>query len=73
MSPGCWMMTRLGELERGVTSLTEKEYCEFRHWFLERDWEQWDMQIADDSRTGQLDFLVTEALESKKHGTLGVL
>jgi hypothetical protein len=63
-------MTKLEELERAVTSLTEEEYREFRHWFLERDWEQWDRQIEADSRTGKLDFLVREALEAKKQGKL---
>jgi hypothetical protein len=63
-------MTKLEELERAVASLTEEEYREFRHWFLERDWQQWDRQIEEDSRTGKLDFLVREALEAKKQGKL---
>ena len=63
-------MTKLEELERVVTSLTDEEYREFRRWFLEKDWEQWDRQIEEDSRTGQLDFLVREAFEAKKEGKL---
>ena len=63
-------MTRLEELERVVASLTEEEYHEFRQWFLERDWEQWDRQIEADSRAGKLDFLVREALEAKQQGKL---
>jgi hypothetical protein len=63
-------MTKLEELERAVASLTEEEYREFRHWFLERDWEPWDRQIEADSRAGKLDFLVREALEAKKQGKL---
>jgi hypothetical protein len=63
-------MTRLEELERVVASLTEEEYREFRQWFLERDWEQWDRQIEADSRAGKLDFLVREALEAKQQGKL---
>jgi hypothetical protein len=63
-------MTKLEELERAVASLTAEEYREFRRWFLERDWEQWDRQIEEDSKAGKLDFLVKEALEAKKQGKL---
>jgi hypothetical protein len=63
-------MTKLEELERAVASLTAEEYREFRCWFLERDWEQWDRQIEEDSRAGKLDFLVREAFEAKKQGKL---
>jgi hypothetical protein len=37
---------------------------------LEKDWENWDRQIEEDSKAGKLDFLVTEALEAKKRGYL---
>jgi hypothetical protein len=63
-------MTKLEELERAVASLTVEEYREFRRRFLERDWEQWDQQIKEDSKAGKLDFLVKEALEDKKQGKL---
>jgi hypothetical protein len=63
-------MTKLEELERVVASLTAEEYREFRQWFLESDWEQWDKQIEEDSRGGKLDFLVREAIEAKKQGKL---
>jgi|SRR5262249_11035116 len=63
-------MTKVEELEMAVASLSEEEYCEFRRWFLERDWEQWDGQIEEDSRAGKLDFLIKEALEAKREGKL---
>lgn len=63
-------MTRLEELERAVTALTAEEYREFRQWFLERDWAQWDQQIEEDARAGRLDFLIREALEAKQQGKL---
>ncbi len=63
-------MTRLEELEKAVGSLTEEEYREFRRWFLQRDWEQWEIQIEEDSKTGRLDFLIEEAIEAKKAGNL---
>jgi hypothetical protein len=63
-------MTKVEELERAVASLTAEEYREFRRWFLERDWEHWDQQIEEDSRAGELDFLVGEAFEAIKQGKL---
>ena len=63
-------MTKVKDLERAVASLTAEEYREFRQWFLDRDWEQWDQQITEDSRAGKLDFLVREALEAKQQGKL---
>lgn len=63
-------MTKLEELEMAVASLPEEEYREFRRWFLERDWEQWDRQIEEDSKAGKLDFLVKEALEAQRTGHL---
>jgi hypothetical protein len=51
-------MTKLEELERAIDSLPEEECRRFRRWFMEKDWERWDRQIAEDSRAGKLDFLV---------------
>ncbi|MCX5859845.1 MAG: hypothetical protein NT056_08130 [Proteobacteria bacterium] len=50
--------------------MPEKEYSQFRQWFLERDWERWDRQIDADSASGRLDFLAREAREAKKDGKL---
>jgi len=58
-------MTKLDELERVIGNLPEEEYRQFRRWFLEKDRERWDRQIAEDSRAGKLDFLVREALDPK--------
>ncbi|HSW10041.1 MAG TPA: hypothetical protein VLK32_03940 [Bacillota bacterium] len=63
-------MTRLEELERAVASLTAEEFREFRRWFLEKDWEQWDRQLEEDSSAGKLDFLVREASDARKQGKL---
>ena len=53
-----------------IESLPEKEYSEFRRWFLERDWAKWDRQIEADSASGRLDFLVREAQRGKAKGSL---
>jgi hypothetical protein len=63
-------MTRLETLETEVRSLPTKDYCRFRKWFIETDFEKWDRQIEGDTTTGKLDFLVDEAFTSKKEKKL---
>lgn len=63
-------MTKIEELETVITRLPEDEYRQLRRWFLETDWERWDREIQEDSREGRLDFLVEEALDAKRKGTL---
>jgi len=70
MHNGVPEMTRLEELEEKVASLPEGEYGEFRRWFLDRDWENWDREIEADWNAGKLDFLVKEAVEAKKGSRL---
>lgn len=66
-------LTRIEELEQAVESLPVEEYRRFRAWFLEHDWVEWDRQIEQDSESGKLDFLVREAEDGSKRGTLGDL
>ena len=66
-------MTKVEELEKVVLSLPKKEYNEFRQWFLERDWEEWDREIEEDIKAGKLDFLVQEAIDAKQTGKTGKL
>jgi hypothetical protein len=61
---------RIEEIKNAVVSLPIDDYRQFRHWFLERDWAQWDKQIQADSDSGRLDFLVQEAVEEKNSGKL---
>jgi hypothetical protein len=66
-------VTRIEEIEQAVELLPREEYRQFRQWFLDRDWEDWDRQIEDDSASGKLDFLLMEAAAAKKDGTLRAL
>jgi hypothetical protein len=63
-------MTRVEQLEKAVDSLPTDEYKQFRTWFLERDWAEWDKQIEADSNSGKLDFLIDEAKQEKMQGKL---
>jgi len=63
-------MLKIEEIEATIESLSEDEYARLREWFYERDWEKWDRQIELDSESGNLDFLIKEAIDEKKQGNL---
>jgi len=63
-------MIKVQEIQAAIESLPRREYVRLRQWFSNRDWEQWDEQIAADSASGKLDFLVREALDEKTKGRL---
>ena len=63
-------MRNVKEIERAVDGLSDAEYVEFRHWFLERDWKEWDHQIHVDTDAGKLDFLLREAEEDRASPTV---
>ncbi len=54
-------MTTVEEIERAILQLSDDDMKRLRHWLSERDWEQWDREIEEDSKEGRLDFLVEEA------------
>ena len=54
-------MTRVETLEHEIEELTPAEFAQLREWLLERDSEQWDQQIGQDSASGKLDSLFEEA------------
>ncbi len=58
-------MLTVEQIKEAIVSLPEKEYIILRKWFSEKDWEKWDEQIKEDSKAGQLDFLIKEALNEK--------
>ncbi len=67
---GAEPVTRIEEIKKAVVSLPVNEYRQFRDWFFDRDWEQWDKQIQADSESGKLDFLLKEAMDEKSRGKL---
>ena len=58
-------MSRVEEIKQAIDSLSADDYVLLRQWFSEKDWQKWDAQIAADSVSGNLDFLLKEALEAK--------
>ena len=61
-------MSELEKLEEHVQSLSPEELKKFRAWFAEFDARAWDAQIEADSRAGELNSLVSEALAEHKTG-----
>lgn len=63
-------MMQLEQLQQEIESLPQKEFMRLRRWFLQKDWEHWDQQLATDAATGKLDFLLAEAASAKAQATL---
>jgi hypothetical protein len=63
-------MSKVEEIKQAIDTLPEEEYIQLRQWFSEKDWQKWDQQIAVDSESGKLDFLLREALEAKSKNKL---
>lgn len=64
-------LSDIEELKHTILNLSESDYTHLRQWFFdETDWQRWDSQLEADSKGGNLDFLITEALQDKREGTL---
>jgi hypothetical protein len=63
-------MSKVKEIKEAIESLPAQEYKELLRWLTEKDWEKWDQQIEEDSKSGKLDFLVKQAKEAKAKNKL---
>ena len=63
-------MNTVAEIQQAILELPESDYIQLSRWFHERDWEQWDLEIAEDAQNGKLDSLVVQAAKAKVDGTL---
>ena len=63
-------MNTVAEIQQAILELPESDYIQLSRWFHERDWEQWDLEIAEDAHNGKLDSLVVQAIKSREDGTL---
>ena len=63
-------MSTMAEIQQAIVGLSKSDYASLMRWLNEYDWEEWDKQIEADSEEGKLDFLVSEAHEAKRQGTL---
>jgi hypothetical protein len=63
-------MSNVEKIKAAIEALAETDYVRLRQWFTEKDWEKWDKHIEANSKSGKLDFLISEALEEKTKGVL---
>lgn len=63
------MMTTLEEIQQAILNLSGAEYTQLKRWLVELEWERWDEEIEADSDGGKLDFLLEQAIASKKEHT----
>ena len=63
-------MAKINEIQDAIMALPESDFLELRKWFSELDWKKWDRQIEADSKSGKLNFLISEAFEEKEKGRL---
>jgi len=61
-------MTTVQEIEEAIDHLPSDQFVQIHDWIVEKDWGKWDAQIERDSRNGELDFLVNEALKDAESG-----
>jgi len=63
-------MTTVQDIQVAIEKLPEEDYDRLREWLSEREEKAWDQQIEEDSRSGNLDFLLNEAKADKVAGRL---
>ena len=61
-------MSELESLQEQVRALSRDELAQFRAWFIDRDWIEWDAQLEDDVQAGRLDALAGQALRDHASG-----
>ncbi len=53
-------MNTVAEIQQAILELPESDYIQLSRWFHQLDWEQWDLEIAEDAHNGKLDSLVDQ-------------
>lgn len=61
-------MTTLAQIEQAVMTLTQDDFQKLYRWMRERDHQQWDQQIEEDSYNGALDWLANQAINEYRQG-----
>ncbi|HEV2719871.1 MAG TPA: hypothetical protein VG323_07605 [Thermoanaerobaculia bacterium] len=61
-------MTKVQMLQEEMEKLDRDEWAELHKWVIERDWEQWDREIEEDSESGALEEFMEEARKAHREG-----
>mgnify|MGYP005871497579 CR=1 FL=1 len=57
-------MSTVEHIEDEIRNMSPDELARFRKWFLELDSRQWDEEIEQDVKAGNLDKIAEQALQS---------
>ncbi len=63
-------MTNLEQIETQVQQLSLSDFAKFREWFHEYEWQAWDRQIEQHSKSGKLKALAEKALADHAAGRI---
>ena len=63
-------MLALQEIEKEILTLPKEDFSKLKKWIYEKDSEEWDIEIEEDSNSGKLDFLIDEVMSEKEQNQL---
>lgn len=63
-------MSRVEEIERAILELSSEEFREITLRIHELEQKRWEEQLDYDAAAGKLDFLIEEARNERKEGSL---
>ena len=61
-------MSIVENIEDEIRNMSPDELARFRKWFLEFDSRQWDEEIEQDAKAGNLDKIAEQAIQSYGNG-----
>jgi hypothetical protein len=61
-------MTKVELLQEEIEKLDPEEWAKLYAWMLERDWEEWDREIEEDSKSGALEEFMEAARQAHREG-----
>jgi hypothetical protein len=61
-------MSTVEHIEDEIRNMSPDELARFRKWFLEFDSKQWDEEIEQDAKAGNLDEIAEQAIQSYGNG-----
>jgi len=61
-------MSTLKQIETAILNLSTDEFKQFKQWFLDLDYQQWEQQLEQDVVTGKLEELANEAIAEFESG-----
>jgi hypothetical protein len=61
-------MSVVEDLEERVQKLAPEEFTQFRDWFSDFQWRNWDQQLERDVAAGKLDHLLAKAKADYRAG-----